>query len=283
MADNKKYYYLKLKENFFEEDASILLESMPDGYLYSNILLKLYLRSLKNGGKLMFNDLIPYNSQMLASVTRHQVGTVEKALRIFEQMGIIEIMDSGAIYMMDIQNYIGKSSTEADRIREYRSRIEDEKKSLPSCTNVQHLSDKSTPEKEIELEKELDIEKEENNRSSDDDPKPVKKKSESKTKIEQEFDTLWAEYPRKEGKKKAYLSYERARKHGTTFEQVKKGIEGYKAKIEKQKIENQYIKQGSTWFNGECWNDDYSDSAPKVNIRKWCRDHLINNPDALPF
>ena len=47
MADNKKYYYLKLKEDFFESDEAVILESMPDGYIYSNILLKLYLRSLK--------------------------------------------------------------------------------------------------------------------------------------------------------------------------------------------------------------------------------------------
>lgn len=126
--DNKKYYYLKLKDNFFESDAMILLESMPDGHLYSNILLKLYLRSLKDNGRLMLNGTIPYNSQMLASVTRHQIGTVEKALDIFKQLGFVEVLDSGAMYMMDIQNFIGKSSTEADRKRIYRSRIENEKK-----------------------------------------------------------------------------------------------------------------------------------------------------------
>ena len=52
MADNRKYYYLKLKENFFDGDSIVLLESMPDGILFSNILMKLYLKSLKNGGKL---------------------------------------------------------------------------------------------------------------------------------------------------------------------------------------------------------------------------------------
>ena len=46
MSDNRKYYYLKLKENYFDEDAIVLLESMQDGILYSNILLKLYLKSL---------------------------------------------------------------------------------------------------------------------------------------------------------------------------------------------------------------------------------------------
>ena len=124
MPDNKKYYYLKLKEDFFDSDEMIVLESMPDGYLYSNILLKLYLRSLKYQGRLMFNNRIPFNSTMLAQVTRHNVGVVEKSMQILKELGLVEILDNGAIYMSDIQNFIGKSSTEADRIREYRNRIE---------------------------------------------------------------------------------------------------------------------------------------------------------------
>ena len=63
MSDNRKYYYLKLKENYFDEDAIVLLESMQDGILYSNILLKLYLKSLKNGGKLQLDENIPYTAQ----------------------------------------------------------------------------------------------------------------------------------------------------------------------------------------------------------------------------
>lgn len=130
MADNKKYYYLKLKENFFDSDALIVLESQPDGYLYSNILLKMYLKSLKNEGRLAFDNLIPYNAEMLAALTRHQVGTVEKALKMFEALGLVEVLENGVIYMTDIQNFIGKSSTEGDRKREYRSRIENEKRLL---------------------------------------------------------------------------------------------------------------------------------------------------------
>ena len=79
MADNRKYYYLKLKESYFDEDAIVLLESMQDGMLYSNILLKLYLKSLKNGGKLQLAENIPYTAQMIATITRQQVGTVERA------------------------------------------------------------------------------------------------------------------------------------------------------------------------------------------------------------
>ena len=80
MSDNKKYYYLKLKDNFYDSDALILLESMDNGYLYSNILIKLYLKSLKDDGKLTFKEHIPYNAKMIATVTRHNIDVVEKSL-----------------------------------------------------------------------------------------------------------------------------------------------------------------------------------------------------------
>ena len=139
MADNRKYYYLKLKENFFDSDSIVLLEDMKDGILYSNILLKLYLKSLKNGGKLQLDEHIPYTAQMIATLTRHQIGTVERALEIFRQLGLVEQLDSGAFYMTDIELMIGQSSTEAERKR--AARLEN-KALLPPRT------------KEIEIEKE---------------------------------------------------------------------------------------------------------------------------------
>lgn len=47
MSENRKYYYMKLKENFFTDAKMVILESMQDGLLYSNLLLKMYLMSLK--------------------------------------------------------------------------------------------------------------------------------------------------------------------------------------------------------------------------------------------
>ena len=158
MSDNKKYYYLRLKDNFFDSDELKILESMKDGYLYSNILLKLYLRSLKNDGKLVVNERIPYSADMLASVTGHQVGTIKQALSVFKDLGLIDVLDNGAIYMLDIQNFIGKGSSEADRKREYRQRIETDRTNVQ--TNLRQISDKNPPEIEIELEKDIEIEKE---------------------------------------------------------------------------------------------------------------------------
>lgn len=152
MADNKKYYYLKLKDNFYDSEQMLLLESMENGYLYSNILMKMYLRSLKSNGKLMFNDRIPYNPQMLSKIVKHNVDVVEKALMVFKELDLIEILDNGAIYMLDIQNFIGQSSTEGDRKREYRNKIKEEQNML-----LGQMSDKCPPEIDIDIEKDIDI------------------------------------------------------------------------------------------------------------------------------
>lgn len=121
----------------------IILESLPDGYIYSNILLKLYLRSLKNDGKLMLNSHIPFNSAMLAQVTRQHVGVIEKAMIIFKDLGLIEILDNGAIYLLHIQNFIGQSSTEADRVRKYRRKIDTDRENVQM---LQQTYDKCTLE-----------------------------------------------------------------------------------------------------------------------------------------
>ena len=120
MADNRKYYYLKLKENYFDDDSIVLLESMQDGILYSYILLKLYLKSLKHGGRLQLDESIPYTPQMIATITRQQIGTVERAIKIFLQLGLMEQMPDGAFYMSNIELLIGQSSTEGERKRRAR-------------------------------------------------------------------------------------------------------------------------------------------------------------------
>ena len=154
MSDNRKYYYLKLKENYFDDDSIVLLESMQDGVLYSNILLKLYLKSLKHGGRLQLDEDIPYTAQMIATITRQQIGTVERALQIFLKLGLVEVLDSGTFYMSNIELLIGQSSTEAERKR--AARLQNKALSALRISGG-HLSDIRPPEIEIELEKEIEI------------------------------------------------------------------------------------------------------------------------------
>lgn len=178
MADNQKYYYLRLKDDFFDREEIKVIEALPNGYMYSNILLKLYLKSLKRDGKLMVTDYIPYNLETLSAVLGHNIDTVRSAIDLFKNFKLLDVLDNGAIYLLDIQNFIGKSSTEADRKKLYRARIESEKKLLESdncldkCPNkkkeasnkakVKNKKDKCPDNSPLEQEQEIEqeIEKE---------------------------------------------------------------------------------------------------------------------------
>jgi predicted phage replisome organizer len=244
-----------MKESFFDEDKMVVLESMPDGYLYSNILLKLYLKSIKNNGKLMFNDCIPYNPQMIATITRHPVGVVEKAIRIFEKIGIIDILDNGTIYMLDIQEYIGKTSTESDRKREYRRKIEEDKRK-----QIGHLSGQYDPEIEIDID--IDKEKEKNTLvdSAKSTCEKEEKYCEELTLLQKErtnFETIYKEYPKKAGKAKAFDYYRqwiKGRKMSTGTQkleniQIYRAVKKYVGQMEEKNTEIQYYKNFDTFMN----------------------------------
>lgn len=160
MSDNKKYYFLKLKEDFFFSGEVLIIEKMPDGMLYSNILLKLYLLSLKFNGFLKLNENVNYTPEMLASLTGHKLETIEKALDLFLELGLIVECADNSIYMSNIEDMVGTSSTEADRKRRARAEL---KKlgnySEGTCPqSVPILSEKCPTE--IEKEKEIDKESE---------------------------------------------------------------------------------------------------------------------------
>ena len=120
MAENRKYYFLKLKENFFDQREIVVLEGSKDGILYVNILLKLYLKSLQHNGKLLLNEITPLSAEMIALLTRHEVGTVERAMRAFMQLGLVEVLEDNIFYMPEIEEMTGKGSSDGERKARYR-------------------------------------------------------------------------------------------------------------------------------------------------------------------
>ena len=248
MADIKKYYYLKLKDNFYDSDAMIILESMENGYLYSNILMKMYLRSLKTDGRLMLNDRIPYNSQMLSKIVGHNKDIVEKAIQVFKELDLIEILDNGAIYMLDIQNYIGKSSDDADRKRIYRERIKDEKLQIGQMSDK--CLDKSPLEIEIDIEKDIEI----NNIYPQND---------------ELFDRFWGHYPKKIDKKNAKKSFDKIKPDEELTSLMITQLERFKDTKDWKKDNGKFIPYPSTWLNGRRWEDEFeTDTEREERIDK---------------
>ena len=88
---------------------------------------------------------------------------------------------------------------------------------------------------------------------------------------EQEFEELWKLYPKKQGKKDAFKHYIKARKE-YDFEVIKKGLNNYNSYIKRHNMTDQYIKNGSTWFNQECWNDEYD--AESNNEPYWLNQNI---------
>ena len=92
-----------------------------------------------------------------------------------------------------------------------------------------------------------------------------------------EFNELWQQYPRKQGKAKALEAYKRARKAGVDKTTVLDGITRYNAQITANKTKAKYIMQGSTWFNGKRWEDEYTDqpkTQPKTKQEQIDDDYL---------
>lgn len=110
----------------------------------------------------------------------------------------------------------------------------------------------------------------ENNTSSNTSNNDQSDRKVSEKQLEEDFNKLWKLYPRKEGKKKSFEAYKRAIKKGTTNKEIQTGIVNYLTQIKVQGTDKKYIKQGSTWFNGECWDDDYNlgESQAPVNPKE---------------
>lgn len=292
MADNKKYYYLKLKENFFDSEEMIILESMPDGYLYSNILLKLYLRSLKNEGRLMYKNYLPYTPSILAPLVRHPIGVVEKAINVFQQLGLIEVLDNGAIYMMDIQNFIGESSTEADRKRDYRRRIEQEKAldvgqmsgqmsrnnhgQMSGQASVQ-MSDESPDKTTLEI-RDKSIEYRDNISCASDDSQETKNdvRKQHEQAAAEMFERLWSRYPRKKGKGSVSKS-QKLKLYKLGEEELSRALDRFNAAMAGR--DAQYIPYGSTWFN--TGYVDYLDENYQADPRSFMNPEIDETMDDL--
>ena len=125
--DNTRYYWLQLREEFFESDEIDWLEEQPNGPAQVLFYLKLCLKSLKTNGLLVRRVgqmLIPYDAEKLADFTRSDVNTVQCAIVNLKMCGLVEVLEDGTIFMAHLSNLIGSASGGALKKQQQRARRE---------------------------------------------------------------------------------------------------------------------------------------------------------------
>ena len=174
MGESKKYFWLKLKRDFFKRHDIQIIEAMPNGKDYILFYLKLLCESVDHEGRLRFSEQIPYNEHMLSTITNTNIDIVRAATKVFTELGMREMLDDGTLFMLDTQKMVGSASQDEHTRESTRLRVqafrERKKQALIEEKRYSNATCNGEIEKEIDTDKEKDIEKEHKK------PVPTKKK-----------------------------------------------------------------------------------------------------------
>lgn len=230
-----KFYWLKLKRDFFKRHDIKIIEAMPNGKDYILFYLKLLCESVDHEGNLRFSSEIPYDENMLSIITNTNIDVVRSAIKVFSQLGMMELLDDGTYYMNEVNKMMGSAidNDNANRQRRFRER----QKELALQERYDSVTkNNESKSKSIELDKEID-----------------NKKEISKEK-KYGFDTFWSAYPKKVGKEKCLNWFLIHRPNDELLQKMLKTIEAYKNT--KQWSNPQYIPHPYTWLNQGRWDDE---------------------------
>ena len=158
MASVKRFFWLKLKEDFFKQKEIKLLRKIAGGDTHTIIYLKILLLSLKNKGKVYFEGVTNNFFEEIALEIDEDIENVSICMKFLEQKGLLIYDTEDSASLTAIPEMIGSESESARRVRKHRqNKVLQEKTS--QC-NAEPLQSNKNVTTEKELEKELEIEKE---------------------------------------------------------------------------------------------------------------------------
>lgn len=259
----KKFYWLKLKDDFFERSEIKIIESQENGKDYILFYLKLLLKSVATQGSLRVTDRIPFDEKSLASITNTNVDVVRSAIKIFCEFGLMEVTEERTILMPEVEGMIGSETDAAERMRKMRAYSTEKCNTVTPVlqsgyNNVQKSANILEPrDTEIETETDIDIE-------TDTDKKEILKKKSSKADlVESKFNEFWVLYPRKEGKTDALRCFKARLKEGHNPDIIITATKNYIELCKQNRTETKFIKHASTFIGSSKWFLDYL-SEPQI-------------------
>ena len=274
---SSKYYWLKLKKDFFKRHDIRIIEAMPNGKDYILFYLKLLVESVDHEGALRFSETIPYDANMLSVITNTNVDIVRSALKVFTELKMIDVLDDSTIYMNEVSKMIGSAADNDNAIRQQRFRDKQKEKSavLDSSVTKNNASvtgcvtdnnESKSIEKDIEIDKEKDIDKQ---LSLVPQPTLISKEEH----IELLFKEFWSAYPRKDDKKRAWLKFKAIKNLEKVFPDIMADVENKKKSEQWNEKGGKYIPMPSTYLNNERWNDEETVTR-QDEIESKCADEL---------
>ena len=275
--------WIKIVTDIFDDEKILLIESLPDSDAIIVIWFKLlcFAGKQNNKGVLMLNDRIAYTDEMLATIFRRKKSTVKMALQVFEDFGMIEIVD-GVITIPNWEKHQNIDSME--RIREQnrvrQARFKEKQKLLSDNVNsvnnnvtnividnaINNVTDNVIVNQDNATDKEEDKENNKNNVHSGASAKQI-----TNTEINAFFDSVWELYPVKKGKGQVSDSKRRAL-YKIGFEEISRAIDRYLAELQKDSAWRK-PQNGSTFFNSgyvDYLDDNFvPDKKPEVQANTY--------------
>ncbi len=159
MSKNKRYYWLKLKEDFFTDIRMRRLRKISAGGTYTIIYLKLLLLSLRDEGKLYFEKVDETFAKELSLVIDETEDDIMITLQYLERVGLIEVIAEDEYFLTELPALIGSETDWASKKRKYRGQRKELTGRTMSSNCLHNVRQEIEKEIDIELEKEGEIEK----------------------------------------------------------------------------------------------------------------------------
>lgn len=153
--NTKRFFWLKLKNDFFDQKEIKMLRRLAGGDTFTVIYLKILLLSLKNDGRIYYDGVANNMIDEIALEIDEDIENTQVTFNYLQQKGLIVFNADDEIEISNIASLVGSESDSARRVRKHR-----ERKALHCNTEVTDMKRIGNTEIELEKEKEKEIEKE---------------------------------------------------------------------------------------------------------------------------
>lgn len=153
----KRYYWLKLKEDFFRDKRIKKLRKIAGGDTYTVIYLKMLLKTLNTDGVLQYEGIEDSFAEELALDLDEDPDNVEITLNFLISSGLMVELPDNQFALTEVAENVGSETSSAQRVREHRER----QKALQCNTDVTGVKHLCNVEREREKEKEKEERREE--------------------------------------------------------------------------------------------------------------------------